>query len=429
MTFLFPSSEGLTSFPDTLAPYLGAVFFETFLYGMYLVLYVTCTFILLRRNDRLHWIMLASASIMFALATADIGYTYFLVFNKLLGNGLNWRALYPKYIMYVSNNVLADGLLLYRCYVVWGYKKRIVIGPFLLFLIAAACGYTFEGALLPFFRDSWIYLALTFSLNLILTALTAGRIWWLARNAKLLLEEGVVRRYNISIAILLETGIVYCGYIAFDIAFRNHKAANAVLDAGLIQIVGIMPTLIIVQVGLGRAVQEDELLRSDLIESNLKRLRMSTGQDRTNELYSFHVEDMEARLSLRSGGRVYPHQTKICSVQEDIYSSPGVLYPPHSPVYSPGATSPRVLDLTFSDGAYTPPTRMHSLPVCVHPPPAGVCILPTDQYGTYPTVLSHHSPHSRHPEILEANTASYVHAAVHSRESSVSSSNDLLSPR
>ncbi|TFK37223.1 hypothetical protein BDQ12DRAFT_653128 [Crucibulum laeve] len=373
MTFLFPSSEGFTSFPDTLGPYLGAVLFETFLYGMYLILYVTCTFILLRRNDRLNWIMLASASIMFALATADIGYTYFLVFNKLLGKGLSWKALYPKYIMYASNNILADGLLLYRCYVVWGYKKHVVIGPFLLFLLAAACGYIFEGAVLPLLKDSWIHLMLTFSLNLMLTALTAGRIWWLARNAKLLLEEGVVRRYKMSTAILLETGTIYCVYIAFDIALRNNKAANAVLDAGLIQMVGIMPTLTIVQVGLGRAVQEDKRARSDSIEPKLKRLRIPTGQERTDKRRSFQVEDTEARLSLRSRSRIYPPQVKFRSAQEDAYSSPGALYALQGSVYSPGATSPQGLDLAFSDDAYSPPTRSHSVPAS---PPAGVSGLP-----------------------------------------------------
>ena len=40
---------------------------------------------------------------MFALASADIGYTYYLVFGKLLGGDLTFEALYPKYVMFVTN--------------------------------------------------------------------------------------------------------------------------------------------------------------------------------------------------------------------------------------------------------------------------------------------------------------------------------------
>jgi hypothetical protein len=43
-------------------------------------------------------------------------------------------------------SVLADTLLLYRCYVVWDYDKRVVVGPALLLIAATVCGYLFEGS-------------------------------------------------------------------------------------------------------------------------------------------------------------------------------------------------------------------------------------------------------------------------------------------
>jgi len=48
------------------------------------------------------------------------------------------------------------------------------------------------------------------------------------------------------IAIIVESGVIYSIYVVLDVVFKN-----LILDAGLVQVVGIVPTLIIVQIGLG----------------------------------------------------------------------------------------------------------------------------------------------------------------------------------
>ena len=68
-----------------------------------MILFAICTYVLLRRNTPLHWILLAAASTMFALATSDIVYTYGLLFGKLLQGGLTYSNLRPKYWLYVTN--------------------------------------------------------------------------------------------------------------------------------------------------------------------------------------------------------------------------------------------------------------------------------------------------------------------------------------
>lgn len=253
-------------FPTAVEPYIGAVFMETFLYGIYAVLFGICMFVLAQRHRRaqspppppftwgraLHWMLPAWAIAMFALAYADIVYTYFIFFVHLLRGTFGFSVLYPKYVLFVTNTILADTLLLFRCYVVWGYRRRVVVGPALLLLAATVCVYLFEGASIRLFGHSWVYLAMTFAFNVIVTGLTAGRIWYLARRTP------HRQRYNTSVAILLESGAIYCVYMILDLAFYHNSAGNAVLDAGLIQVVGIVPTLIIVQVGLGRAVHEVE---------------------------------------------------------------------------------------------------------------------------------------------------------------------------
>ncbi|KAG6888084.1 hypothetical protein C0995_010787 [Termitomyces sp. Mi166 len=54
-------------------------------------------------------------------------------------------------------------------------------------------------------------------------------------------------------AVMIESGTLYALYILLDLAFRTNPNVNIILDGGLIQIVGIMPTLILVQISLGRA--------------------------------------------------------------------------------------------------------------------------------------------------------------------------------
>lgn len=253
---ILPPTASHNPYPRTFAPYIGAVFFETFLYGVYCVLFGICCYILMRKHKALHTVLFIFAVCMWSLATADIIYTYDIFFNKLLPGTATFQTLYPKYVMFVTNTALADTLLLYRCFVVWGCKKRIVLGPAVLLVAATIVGYLFEGASLSLFQHSWVYLAMTFALNVILTGLTAGRIWHLARITKTLVDEALLKRYNTTIAMLVESGLIYSVYMTFNLAFQNNSTANALLDAGLIQVVGIVPTLIIVQVGLGRSVND-----------------------------------------------------------------------------------------------------------------------------------------------------------------------------
>jgi len=70
------------------------------------------------------------------------------------------------------------------------------------------------------------------------------------------------------LGILIESGFIYSLYMVLDLAFHKDANGSIVLDASLIQIVGIMPTLIIAQIGVGRAVHDIEAnFRSTHIDS------------------------------------------------------------------------------------------------------------------------------------------------------------------
>ncbi|RDB26752.1 hypothetical protein Hypma_005370 [Hypsizygus marmoreus] len=253
--YLYPAPDGpVLRYPNTPEPYIAAVVFQTFLYGLYLVLFCG-SLVVLGRRPRQRWVLLATTMIMFSIATADMGYTYYLLFGNLFKHGLTYGSLRPIYIMYVTNSVIADSLLLYRCYLVWGSKRRAVVVPAVLLILATGCGYTFEGTSLSLSRFSWINLSLTVTLNIILTSMTVGRICWILKNARGLLREDMARRYHNSVAVIVESGVIYTVYASLDLVFRNNRTGNTILDAGLTQIVGIMPTLIIVQIGLANPPQ------------------------------------------------------------------------------------------------------------------------------------------------------------------------------
>lgn len=71
--------------------------------GIYSVLFSICLYILIRRRRSIHWILPVLTSVMFAIATADICYTLYLLFQRLLDGALTFRDMRPKYWLYVTN--------------------------------------------------------------------------------------------------------------------------------------------------------------------------------------------------------------------------------------------------------------------------------------------------------------------------------------
>ncbi|KAF8178925.1 hypothetical protein BJ912DRAFT_983454 [Pholiota molesta] len=126
-------------------------------------------------------------------------------------------------------HVIADSLVIYRCHAVWNRSKRVIILPCVLLICGSACGYGFIAVSKEEYRFRKLLVAFLFTtvtLNLLVTALMAGRIWWIARKARSILGPGLS----------VESGVIYSIYVVLDVVFPD----------------GIVPTLIIVQIGLGR---------------------------------------------------------------------------------------------------------------------------------------------------------------------------------
>ncbi|KAJ7257118.1 hypothetical protein C8J57DRAFT_1343762 [Mycena rebaudengoi] len=167
----------------------------------------------------------------------------------------------------VANNLLTDSLFIHRCYVIWGRNLQVVIIPAISLIVTTVIGSV--GA--PH-RDAIggvddIYYRLAFGMiiltNLTLMSLTAGRIWWIRRDIVTVLEPSVTRTYDTVIAMILESGAIYCISIILYLIATVHLnrqdslPAISVLKAVIPQIMNIAPTMIIVRVGSGRSVCDE----------------------------------------------------------------------------------------------------------------------------------------------------------------------------
>ncbi|TFK95644.1 hypothetical protein BDV98DRAFT_577418 [Pterulicium gracile] len=251
----------------------AALWVETVLYGAYTVLYMICMYILIKRprkGSRLA--MIAVASALYALSSAHV------ILNMVRGlvafideenaeatlERISSPLSVAKQVSYAVAALLADGLLIFRCFAVWARNWRIIVFPVLLFIGSTVTGFvavyhvsqatsTSEGY---FYRRVavWGTAAYMFSLvtNIIVTGLIASRIWWMSRAVQTHLGKQHTQVYSRLIALIIESGMIYAlSILVFMIAYWQNTHGHKIGNDALAQVVGIMPTLIIIRIGLG----------------------------------------------------------------------------------------------------------------------------------------------------------------------------------
>ncbi|KAJ7464288.1 hypothetical protein B0H11DRAFT_2240685 [Mycena galericulata] len=169
--------------------------------------------------------------------------------------------------VYITSNVIADSIFIFRCYAIWNFRRTVIILPTILTFIVGFLGYaSVAESLQPLDTEIIIALpesaeaALAFYFNIsmatsvfttfILMALSAGRIWWLARKSQQIMGRRVTSKYYTVCAMILESGALYCvGAIPFIcVAFASFfgLVQTDITTSGAIlgQLVGIAPTII-----------------------------------------------------------------------------------------------------------------------------------------------------------------------------------------
>ncbi|KAJ7633958.1 hypothetical protein B0H17DRAFT_1107866 [Mycena rosella] len=143
----------------------------------------------------------------------------------------------------------------------WGCKIWVVIFPLLMLLGTTVVGYVLayvDGGLLSPHFATRISCAMALITNIVLMGLTAGRIWWVRRDACIIFKPAHVRRYDTAIAIILESGVIYClSILLYLISFsvlKLYSTVTSIFEGSIPQMMNIAPTLMIVRVWYGRSV-------------------------------------------------------------------------------------------------------------------------------------------------------------------------------
>ncbi|KAJ7613379.1 hypothetical protein FB45DRAFT_938226 [Roridomyces roridus] len=251
---------------------------EMFLYGTYVVLFGFYVSILrkpgeFRKNSLLHSATIAlftlctiHLALLLSIAAGETRSILLADVHSLQSSA--WPEKLPliraAFGVYVTSNVIADSLFVFRCYAIWGFRSRIIIVPTFWTMGIAGLGYwhVSQGpALLLFGQSSSLFTINVISLSntILLVILSAGRIWWLARMArKIMGYERPVGRYYTVCAMILESGALYgigaslmVGMLATG-QFNDYVVVSGTITG---QLVGLAPTMIAVRVGLNRSVE------------------------------------------------------------------------------------------------------------------------------------------------------------------------------
>ncbi|TFK54860.1 hypothetical protein OE88DRAFT_1653394 [Heliocybe sulcata] len=305
---------------------------QSVLYGMYTIIFMCCVYALYSRrlfdSVRKNPLVLVVVSLflcgtaeaiiyfIYTFELADVpsdlpfpGETEAQLREKDTGNLLA-VILAP---IVATNTVIADGLLIWRTYVVWAECAIIAAIPSIILLIGAGCGYalTYYSAQAYFIRlhlplstkvvpESWIqagiwsermrtiFFSMSLATNVIVTILIAGRISWLNRGLKDVLGDSNSKPYQrIILLVIIESGVFNAACLLLGLIMNGPLKAHLLQgasDAGFqvatfvvfpSTIANIFPTLLVLLVALGKTTEPSSVTSSSAVP-NRTHLALST---------------------------------------------------------------------------------------------------------------------------------------------------------
>lgn len=245
-------------------------------FGIYVVLAIICIHFLARRRDTTlsHRIilgytvtMLATGCIWF-IAGAWFGELELVELPNIIGqfssstNELYTRLSLIKNTFFTINIFLADSLLAYRVFIIWGGSILVIVFPAVLWLAVVATGIA---ALVltsrpdANFQASYVinletaFFCLSISLNVVCTLLIAGRLLLQQRASKHLGSTGssLARTYTYIIIVIVESAALYS---IFGLIYIPLMVLQAPIQFPFSSLIGtltlIAPNLIILRIAL-----------------------------------------------------------------------------------------------------------------------------------------------------------------------------------
>ncbi|TFK50383.1 hypothetical protein OE88DRAFT_249101 [Heliocybe sulcata] len=252
-----------------------------------------------RNNSRVLWTLiilfiLSTVSLVLGYAYAMLGPGYFALYDdpELKSGAYNKKDLRHyndafalqslMHFIYTTKQIFADGLLAYRCYVVWSSNLQVVAIPCLLIAAGAVFGYMeaitelrqlilywgisvsnahpifVQGDKFLKIEDVYAIIAISVSLvgNIVITGLTASRIYMLSREFRATLGREVDARYSTVVNMVIESGAVFSlsllVWLTVNVVGYKEVATFTVFPC-VNQIAGIAPTAIAVRIALHKS--------------------------------------------------------------------------------------------------------------------------------------------------------------------------------
>ncbi|KAJ8077912.1 hypothetical protein PM082_002353 [Marasmius tenuissimus] len=179
-------------------------------------------------------------------------------------------------------NVFADVMLIHRCYILWGSSKILlyIVGGAAFVLngisittpIMGAVGLTDPRMVQVYVTAKRIDNGNTTAIavfNALLTLLTAGKIWWITREARRNMGMSIHSvQYKAIVAAIIESGVLYPTSLITSIMVRliidpdAHGTLPVDLAAVSTMMAGFAPTLVIVRVAYGKSVDSVQQMMS-----------------------------------------------------------------------------------------------------------------------------------------------------------------------
>ncbi|KAA1470526.1 hypothetical protein DENSPDRAFT_836344 [Dentipellis sp. KUC8613] len=161
----------------------------------------------------------------------------------------------------ITVNFMGDGLLVYRCYMIWGSRLWVVAFPFIIYLASTAMAIitVVEGALPGAsifvgrsidFGIAWV--SLTVGLNVIVTVLISTRLLMMRNVARSVLSPDMAKMYTSIMAILVESALPFSVLgIGFVVTYAKSSPTEFAFACVWGTFCAVSPQLIILRVAMG----------------------------------------------------------------------------------------------------------------------------------------------------------------------------------
>lgn len=263
------SLSDLLKFPEI---YLHMGFIESYGNGFYTALFGVTLYamIVTKKAHKTNLGLFLALIMMYILATTHSACHWFIVKNGFIDHGETptSTALYfvgtPLWITVLSaltltlNTLIADCILIWRCWIVWNHNWKIIILPTMCTVAGAALGFRSIAEQAAYIinpnldRNSFVdfatpYFALSLVTTSLATVLIIFRIMTMTESA-----TRKSRGYRRVIEVVVESAVLYSvSLIIFLPLLVAESLEDGYAQAVVVQMTGIAPTLIVARVSLG----------------------------------------------------------------------------------------------------------------------------------------------------------------------------------